>query len=100
MPVPNRGAEAVALAKLSVIANALIKLVPEIGASSDMGKDVLKAAQSLLKHVPPGTVSPGIENSAMMNMQRAQAQQQPMAAMMANRGQPAAPPPAQPPAAP
>lgn len=88
MPVPNRGQEAAGLATLNVIVNALLKLAPQFGASSDIGRSVLKAVNDLSKHVPPGSTSPGVENKAMMNMQREQQQQQPMAAMMAARGGP------------
>lgn len=94
-PVPNRGQEAAALATLNVIVNALLKLAPQFGASSDVGQAVLKSVQTLSKHVPPGSTSAGVENNAMMKMQREQAQQQPMAAMMRAQGgqQTAAPPP-------
>lgn len=96
MPVPNRGQEVAGLATLNVIVNALLKLAPQFGANSDIGRSVLKAVQDLSKHVPPGSTSSGTDNNAMMNMMRQQQQQQPMAAMMAARGgQPgaAAPPP-------
>jgi hypothetical protein len=101
MPVPNRGKEAAALAKLSVIVNALLTLAPDVGASSDIGRDILDAVKKLSKYVPPGSTSQGVENNAMMSMMRNQQQQQPVQAMMAARGagagaQPAA---ASPPAA-
>lgn len=85
-PVPNRGQEAQALAGLSVIVNGLLKLAPQFGAGTDVGQAVLKAVTALSKHVPPGSTSPGVEDNAMMRMQREQQQQKPMAAMMAARG--------------
>lgn len=96
-PVPNRGQEAQALAGLSVVVNALLKLAPQFGASTDVGQAVLKAVTTLAKHVPPGSTSPGVENNAMMKMQREHVQNQPMAAMAAARsGQPAPVQPQQP----
>ncbi len=99
-PVPNRGQEASALATLSVITSALLKLVGQFPPGSDAGQAVLKAASSLSKYVPPGSTSPGVKNNAMENMMREHQQQSPMAAMQAARGgaQPA-PAQAQPPAA-
>ncbi len=84
---------------MNVLANALLKLATEMGASSDPGKDALKAAQLLLKHVPPGSTSPGVGNNAMMKLMRDQSAQKPMAQMAAGQGgaqppQPAAAPPA------
>ncbi len=99
-PVPNRGQEAAALATLNVVVNALLKLAPEFGASSDVGQAVLDAVKKLSKYVPPGSTSPGVQNNAMQAMMRQHQQQQPMAAMQAARGQGGGqPPPAQPAAA-
>ena len=92
-PVPNRGQEAGGLAALSVIANALLKVAQDLGASSDAGRDCLKSASTLLKHVPPGSQSSGVQNNAMQKMMREQQAQQPMAAMMQARGGAGAPPP-------
>lgn len=86
-PVPNRGQEAAALATLSVVVNALLKLAPQLGASSDVGQAVLDSIKKLGKYVPPGSTSPGVQNNAMMQMQREHQQSQPMAAMAAARGQ-------------
>ncbi len=71
---------------LSVVLQALLKLASQFGPGSDVGKAVIKASNDLAKHVPAGSTSPGVQNNAMMEMQRSQQAQQPMAAMMAARG--------------
>lgn len=86
-PVPNRGTEAAAMASLSIIVNALLKLAPELGVGTDIGRDALTAAQKLAKYVPPGSTSQGLENNAMMRMQREHMQQAPNAAIAAARQQ-------------
>lgn len=85
-PIPNRGQEAAGLATLSVIVNALLKVAPEFGATSEVGRDILDVVKKLAKHVPSGSQASGVQNNAMMKMMRDQQQQQPMAAMMAARG--------------
>lgn len=96
MPVPNRGAEASAIAGLSAISDLLLRLVTQVGAGSDIGKDVLKSISLITKHIPPGSTAQGVQQSAMMKMMRDQQGQQPMAAMMQARGaQQAAPQAAQ-----
>ena len=101
-PVPNKGQEAAGLAKLGLVVRMLESLVPSLGAGTEAGKDVLKALTSLSKHVPPGAVSPGIEQTSLMKMMQDQRQQQPQIAAMraAMSGQPpggGAPPPPAPP---
>ena len=51
-----------------------------LGSSSDVGKDVLKALNILVKHVPGGNVSPQAEknhlqNTMLQNAQRGQMMQ-------------------------
>ena len=88
-PVPNKGLEAAALAKLGQVVRILESLVPQLGAGTEAGKDVLKALTSLSKHVPPGAVSPGIEQTALKKMMMEQQQQGPqIAAMRAAMAQP------------
>ena len=100
-PVPNKGMEAAGRAKLGLVVRLLESLVSPLGASTEAGKDVLKALTSLSKHVPPGAVSPGVEQTSLMKLMVDQKQQQPqIAAMRAamsgqqpNPGGGAAPPP-------
>lgn len=81
-PVPNRGAEAGGLAKLGQVVRLLENLAPSLGAASEAGRDVYKAIQTLAKHVPPGSMSQGIENNALEEMKRKQQQMAPMIAAM------------------
>lgn len=104
-PVPNKGLEAAALAKLGLVVRLLESLVQPLGAGTEAGKDVLKALTSLSKHVPPGAVSPGVEQTSLMKLQQDQRQQQPQiaamrAAMAGPQNSGAGAPPAPPPAAP
>jgi hypothetical protein len=100
MPVPNRGKEAAALARLNIIVNALYGLIPDVGVGSDIGRAVGKAANDLAKHVPPGSTSQGVENAEMTKMMQQRQAQQSQTALAAARNagggapQPAAPPPA------
>lgn len=75
---------------LSVIVNGLLRLASLFGPTTEVGKDVLKAVQSLAKHVPPGSSSQGTQNSAMTNLMRQRQQQQPLAAVMQAKGTPPA----------
>jgi len=81
-PVPNKGLEAAGMAKLGLIVRQLEQIVPLLGAGTEAGKDVLKALTSLSKHVPPGAVSPGVENSALQGLMLKQRQQTPQIAQM------------------
>lgn len=87
-PVANRGMQAAALAKLAVAVHLLESLLPEIGAGSEAGQAVLKALNSLSKHIPDGSISPGVEQSSMQNLILKARQQAPQIAAM-RAGQPA-----------
>lgn len=93
-PVPNRGLQAAGLAKLQVIVRQLEALLPTFGAGSDVGKDVLKALSGLSKHIQPGSVSPGVEQSALQEIlmkSRQNALQMAAAKGMGQGGQPPQP---------
>lgn len=77
-PSPNRGYEAAALQRLGLVIKQLTELLPMAGATSEVGKDILKALSTLGKHVPSGSVSPAAEKSNIerMSMQNTQANQQ------------------------
>ena len=105
-PTANRGMEAAGLSMLSVIVRLLEKAVPMLGVGSEPGKDVLKALNSLARHVPAGSVSPGIQQSTMEQLMAQQKQMAPqISALRAMQGQQPGQPPtgptagAQPPAA-
>lgn len=102
MPTANAGHQAAGIARLSIAVKVLEETVPLLGVGSDAGKDALKALNTLSKHVPPGSVSPGIEaNSAAQLMQRQRQMAPQIAALRAAGagGQPAGggmPPPGMP----
>lgn len=57
-------------------------LLPLVGSGSEIGKDVLKALNSLAKHVPSGSVTPAAEkNNIQQMMMRQQQNAQQMQAM-------------------
>ena len=80
-PTPNKGYEAAAIQRVGLIIKQLTDLLPMAGATSDIGKTVMKAINDLAKHVPPGSTSPAaeknsIEQMAMRNAQQSQMMQQ------------------------
>lgn len=92
-PTPNKGYEAAAAQRLGIVIKQLEELVPMAGATSDIGKAVLKALDSLVKFVPAGSVNPAaqknnIEQLAMKNTQ--QNQQMQAIKQMQSQGQQAA----------
>jgi len=80
--MPNKGLEAAGMAQLGLIVRQLEKIVPLLGAGTEAGRDVLKALTSLAKHVPPGAVSPGAEQTSLQNLMMKMKQQAPQLAAM------------------
>lgn len=99
-PVPNRGLQAAGLAKLGVVVRQLEQILPVFGAGSDAGKDILKALNGLSKHVQPGSVSSGVEQTAMQELLMKARQNAPQMAAMKAAQSGGAPGGAPPPAAP
>lgn len=91
-PLPNKGYEAAGLARLSLIVKQLENLIPMVGVGTEMGRDALKALSSLSKHVPPGSVSPGLQHT---ESQKLQMQNRQNAALIAQRNAAAQQAPAQ-----
>jgi hypothetical protein len=106
MPVPNRGLEAQAMAKLAIHVQALQTLLAVLPAGSDIARDVRDGIGKMAKHVPPGGVNQGVQTTEAQRALMQQRQQGPqMAAMRSAQmqqtpgGQPGAQPqPQQPPA--
>lgn len=65
---PNRGYEAAALQKLGVILKEMESLVPMVGSTSEVGKEVLGALTKLGKHVPTGAVTPASQKNVTQDM--------------------------------
>ena len=79
---PNKGYEAAGLQKLGVVVKQLESLLPEVGASSDIGKAVLEALNKLVKFVPAGSVTPAAQKNSIEAQQRSMQQNnQQMAAL-------------------
>lgn len=81
-PVPNKGLEAAGMAKLSGVLRQLEQLVPLLGVGTEAGKDVIKALTNLSKHIQPGAVSPGAEQTGLQNVLMKLRQQAPQLAQM------------------
>lgn len=80
-PTPNKGFEAAALKRVGLVVKQLTETLQLAGATSDVGKDILKAINMLVKHVPSGAVTPAdekasLERMQMQNTQNGQMQQQ------------------------
>src|SRR5262249_23325901 len=73
-PTPNKGFEAAGLQRLGLVIKQLTDLLPQVGVGSDVGKDVLKALNSLAKHVPSGSSTPGAERTNIERMAMANSQ--------------------------
>ena len=83
---PNKGYEAAGLQKLGVVVKQLEALLPEVGASSDVGKAVLDSLNKLVKFVPNGSVTPAAQKNSIEAQQRQMAQgNQQMQALQAMR---------------
>ncbi len=71
---PNKGYEAAGLQKLGGVVKILEGLIPEVGASSDIGKAVLECLNKLVKFVPAGSVTPAAQKNNIEAQQRQAAQ--------------------------
>lgn len=82
--------------KLAMALKILTDALPLIGATSEVGHQVMDTIKKLSKHIQPGAMNPAaernnIEQMAMRNQQNSQMQQQ----MRAQQGGGGAPQPAQ-----
>lgn len=71
---PNKGYEAAGLQKLGVVVKQLEGMLPEVGASSDVGKAILECLNKLVKFVPAGSVTPAAQKNSIEAQMRAAAQ--------------------------
>lgn len=65
---PNRGLEAAALQKVGLLATAASQIISEVGATSEIGRELSTILSKLLKLVPPGTVSNASERDQLQKM--------------------------------
>ena len=84
-PTANRGYEVAAKQGMGVVMQALERLLPMVGAGSDMGKDILSMLKMASKHVQPGEVTPAAAKNEMDKAQLANTQN--MAQMQRMRAQ-------------
>lgn len=73
-PTANRGYEVAAKQGMGVIMQGLERLLPMVGAASDMGKDILAMLKTASKHVQPGEVTPAAAKNEMDKAQFGNAQ--------------------------
>lgn len=95
-PTPNKGYEAQAAQRVGAIVKAMTDILPLVGATSDLGRALMKAMTDLGKHVPPGSTSNAgernqIEKMAMQNQANGQMMQQAKQSAAAPQGAPPAP---------
>lgn len=86
MPTPNRGLQAAGLAYVTQAVRILSMALPILGAETDQGGAVMSAIKSLTKHIPPGSGSAGVENSALRNLMMQQKANAPMQQVLRNQG--------------
>lgn len=77
MPTPNRGLQAMGLAQLQVAVRIIERTLPIFGVGTEVGKDVMNALRTLSKHVPAGSGTSGVENTALMGLMNQQRQDAP-----------------------
>ena len=93
-PVPNRGHEAAGLSRLGIIVKLMEETIPLLGAGTEPGKDLLKALSALVKHVPAGAVTPGVQQATLEKLIQANKQTgSQVATLRAMQGGGGAPPP-------
>lgn len=97
MATPNAGMEAAGLARLNMVVRMLEEMLPMFGAASEVGQSLLKSVTSLAKHIPAGSMSTGVEQTAMKGVMNSARQQAPMIAALRSQMSGQQQPPQQPP---
>jgi len=100
MPVANRGEQAEGMALLSAAVHTLEEAMPKLGVASEAGQEVMKSLPRLAKHVPPGAVSAGVENTALQKIMLKNRQNSMAVAQMRAGPAPQQPKPGMPPGMP
>lgn len=75
-PTPNKGYEAAAMQRLGLVIKQLTELLPLAGATSDIGKTVVKMIDMAVKHVPAGSNTQASERNQIDEMARKNVQSQ------------------------
>jgi hypothetical protein len=86
MPVANRGNQAAGLPKMAIIEKLIGAARLSFPAGSPPWTDLGKAQELLAKHVPPGAVSQGVENTELDRLKQQQRQSSANTALMNSMG--------------
>jgi len=81
-PSPNRGLQAQGLSQVQWAVRLLERALPSLGVETEVGKDVMQALTRLSKHIPAGSTSPGVDNSALSQITNQARQESPMLALL------------------
>lgn len=83
---------------MSLILKVMERVLPLVGAESDMGRAVIDAMKTISKAVPQGSVPPSMENNFLQGMMQRRAQMAPQIAAMQGKppGMPGGAPPTPP----
>ena len=73
-PTPNRGYEAAVAQRVGSVIPMLLDSVKLVGATSEMGRKLLKIITSLSDIAPPGSVSPAAQKNQLEQQQMRNAQ--------------------------
>ena len=86
-PNPNAGFKAQGKVRLGLIVRLMEMTLPDIGAGSEEGRDLLKALNTLAKHVPTGSAPQGVESAEMQRLMMKQKENGMQVAQMRQAGQ-------------
>ena len=83
--------------RVGVLVKQMTEILPQVGATSDLGQALMKSITALAKHVPPGSTSNAAEKNSIEKMAIQNQQNSGMVQQMKQPGQQgAAPPPSMP----
>jgi hypothetical protein len=88
VPSASPGAQAAAMAKVREAIKILIGALPELPIGSDPFKTVQSSIQGLSKHVSPGEEVPGMQQTALRDLQQGAGKNAALEAVMRSLGSP------------
>jgi len=104
-PSQNQGMNAAGMQKAGMVVKLMSEALPLVGASSELGQELLNSIKRLAKLVPAGSSTPQGDQAALQKMMMARAQQAAMMQQMQGKqaqqgGQPSSGTPPTPPTSP
>ena len=84
----NPGETAAALAQVREAVNLLQAILPKLPIGTEPHKAVMDSVQKLSKIVPSGDMQPGVQNTALQNLQNQRQESAPLQQMLAAMGKP------------